>query len=74
MGWFIELLITVIPGKQYWLSMFPLGKKGVDGIQVQANVVGHGEVPEKTHLKVVEEEARGLLALGRVGCRKDPLG
>lgn len=54
--------------------MFPLGKKGVDGIQVQANVVGHGEVPEKTHLKVVEEEARGLLALGRVGCRKDPLG
>lgn len=56
------------------MSMFPLGKKGVDGIQVQANVVGHGEVPEKTHLKVVEEEARGLLALGRVGCRKDPLG
>ena len=51
-----------------------LGKKGVDGIQVQANVVGHGEVPEKAHLKVVEEEARGLLALGRVGCRKDPLG
>ena len=42
--------------------MFPLGKKGVDGIQVQANVVGHGELPEKTHLKVVEKEAGGLLA------------
>ena len=54
--------------------MFPLGKKGVDGIQVQANVVGHGELPEKTHLKVVEKEARGLLAWGTVGCRKDPLG
>ena len=39
-----------------------MGKKGVDGIQVQANVVGHGKVPEKTHLEVIEEEARGLLA------------
>ena len=51
-----------------------MGKKGVDGIQVQVNVVGHGKVLGKTHLEVIEEEAGGLLARGRVGCRKDPLG
>lgn len=44
------------------MSTFPVCEKGVDGIQVQANVVGHGKVPEKTHLKVIKEEVRGLLA------------